>query len=75
MTSTAMDLWVDEIKSIMETARDRVSNSINSNMLTAYWEMGRSIVENEQNGDLKARYGKQILVELSKRLTQELGRN
>ena len=74
MTYTAMDRWVEEIKVIMKTAQQRAANDINNNMIAAYWEMGRSIVENEQNGELKAQYGKQVLTELSKRLTLELGR-
>jgi hypothetical protein len=43
-------------------------------MLSVYWEIGRIIVEREQEGEIKARYGKQLLLELSKRLTVELGR-
>jgi len=74
MTYTEMDRWVNEIKVIMETAQRRAANDINSGMIAAYWEMGRSIVENEQNCELKAQYGKQVLTELSKRLTLELGR-
>ena len=74
MTYTVMDRWVNEIKVIMETAQRRAASDINSGMIAAYWEMGRSIVENEQNCELKAQYGKQVLAELSKRLTLELGR-
>jgi len=74
MTYTEMDRWVNEIKVIMEKAQRRAASDINSGMIAAYWEMGRSIVENEQNCELKAQYGKQVLAELSKRLTLELGR-
>ena len=42
-------------------------------MLYAYWNVGRIIVENEQNGNIKAEYGKQILKELSKELRKVLG--
>ena len=35
-------------------------------MLLAYWNVGRIIVENEQNGNIKAEYGKQVLKEFSK---------
>ena len=35
-------------------------------MLLAYWNVGRIIVENEQNGNMKAEYGKQVLKEFSK---------
>ena len=69
-----MDLLVAEIRSIMETARANVSHEINTTMLATYWQVGRTIVEREQDGRLKAEYGKKLLPELSKRLTQELGR-
>jgi hypothetical protein len=42
-------------------------------MLNTYWQVGRTIVEREQNGNLKAQYGKKLLLELSKRLMTELG--
>ena len=74
MESTAMDRWIDEIKEIIKTARQRVSHSVNTVMLEAYWLLGKSIVDHEQNGELKAQYGKKVLSELSKRLTLELGK-
>ncbi len=74
MEQTAMDRWVAEIKQIMESARQRLAGNVNSIMLNTYWQLGQSIVENEQNGELKAQYGKRVLTELSKRLTIELGR-
>jgi len=69
-----MDLLVAEIRAVMETARTNVSREINTTMLITYWQIGRIIVEREQNGNLKAQYGKKLLPELSKRLTKELGR-
>ena len=42
-------------------------------MLEAYWNVGRIIVENEQNGNIKAEYGKQVIRELSKELKKVLG--
>ena len=46
---------------------------VNSTILYSYWNVGRIIVENEQNGNIKAEYGKQILKELSKELRKGLG--
>ena len=34
---------------------------VNNTMLCAYWNVGKIIVENEQNGNIKAEYGKQIM--------------
>jgi predicted nuclease of restriction endonuclease-like (RecB) superfamily len=74
MEQTAMEKWINEIKEIMATARRRIAHDVNNVMLEAYWRLGKSIVENEQNGELKAQYGKKVLTELSKRLSLELGK-
>jgi predicted nuclease of restriction endonuclease-like (RecB) superfamily len=74
MEHTAMDRWVEEIKEIMATARQKISNDVNRVIIETSWRLGKSIVENEQNGELKAQYGKKVLAELSKRLTLELGK-
>ena len=74
MDNTAMDRWIEEIKKIMETARQRIASNINGVMLDTYWQLGKSIIENEQDGEIKAQYGKKVLAELSKRLTHELGK-
>jgi predicted nuclease of restriction endonuclease-like (RecB) superfamily len=58
----------------MEAARSTVAKEVNSTMLAAYWEIGHVIVEREQDGEIKAQYGKRMLAELSKHLTRELGR-
>ncbi len=42
-------------------------------MVTAYWSIGRLIVEHEQNGEKRAEYGMSVLEELSKRLTSDFG--
>ena len=43
-------------------------------MVTAYWNIGRLIVEDEQQGHIRAEYGKSVLSDLSKRLTEEFGK-
>jgi predicted nuclease of restriction endonuclease-like (RecB) superfamily len=74
MEHTAMDRWIEEIKEIMATARLRIAGNVNSVMLDTNWQVGKSIIENEQSGEIKAQYGKRVLTELSKRLTTELGK-
>jgi hypothetical protein len=74
MKYTAMDKWVDEIKAIMEITRQKISNDLDYTMITTYWQLGKCIVENEQNGEIKAQYGQKVLMALSKRLTSELGK-
>jgi predicted nuclease of restriction endonuclease-like (RecB) superfamily len=74
MSGNAMDLLVAEIRAIMEMARASLSREVNTTMLNTYWQVGRIIVEREQNGELKAQYGAKLLTELSKRLSKEIGR-
>lgn len=59
------------VKSVIESARERVFRFINSNLLETYWQIGRLIVEDEQDGKKRADYGKNSLRILSKRLTEE----
>ena len=63
---------IEEIKNIIITSRRNVIYEVNNTMLSAYWNIGRIIVENEQNGNIKAEYGKQIMKEISKKLTTEI---
>ena len=46
-----------DIKSILQTARDNAYKSVNFIMVEAYWNIGKKIVEVEQNGEIKAKYG------------------
>lgn len=48
--------------------------AVNLSMVYSYYEIGRIIVEEEQNGQEKADYGKYILKELSKYLTEQFGK-
>jgi predicted nuclease of restriction endonuclease-like (RecB) superfamily len=63
-----------DIKKIVATARKNVAKEINSKLLQAYWEIGRTIVENEQNGRVSPEYGKKLYTQLSKELTKEFGK-
>lgn len=55
-------------------ARQAVLRSIDTEMVRAYWLIGRDIIRNEQNGQVRADYGKGLLIALSTRLTSEFGR-
>ncbi len=67
------DAMIQEIKEVILNSRQKVAYEVNNTMLQAYWNVGRIIVENEQNGNIKAEYGKQIMKELSKELRKVLG--
>ena len=62
------------IRDILLTARNKVYRAANSEMVQAYWNIGRLIVEHEQNGNTRAEYGKQLLQQLSERLSAEFGK-
>jgi len=65
---------INDVKKILIDARSKIAVTINNELLIAYWNIGRIIVENEQLGLDKAEYGSQLLKNLSKELTQEFGR-
>lgn len=63
-----------QIVDLLQSARSRVLQTVNQTMVITYFEIGRMIVEEEQDGKERAEYGKQILKDLSKVLTQEFGK-
>ena len=65
---------LQDIKAILEQARAQVKQTVNSAMVQAYWKIGQLIVENEQQGNQRAEYGKAVLHVLSKQLSAEYGK-
>ena len=63
-----------KVKEVLDTARSTVYKAVNFAMVQAYWNIGMIIVEEEQKGKKRAEYGKYIINELSKRLTQDFGK-
>lgn len=57
-----------------QQAKEQVGYAINREMLLAYWNIGKQIVEFEQGGKQKASYGKALLVDLSKDLSLRYGK-
>lgn len=64
----------DGIIHLLDTARTETVRSINALMTATYWEIGRRIVEFEQNGEARAAYGTQLIERLSVDLTQRYKR-
>jgi predicted nuclease of restriction endonuclease-like (RecB) superfamily len=62
------------IKEIILQARQRIFRAANSTLLETYWLIGQTIVEDEQNGNLKAEYGKATLKNLARQLTIDFGK-
>lgn len=65
---------ISEIKELLMLARDRVAVSVNAELLSTYWNIGKIIVKYEQKEKDRAGYGKNTLKNLSKSLTEEFGR-
>ncbi len=63
-----------QVVELIQEARKQVATQVNTALLTTYWNVGRLIVEDEQKSEHRAEYGKQVLKELSKRLTEEFGK-
>ena len=64
----------EKILKIIEQAKSHVKQVVNSQMVQAYWQIGRLIVEHEQQGQARAEYGKAQLKTLSQQLTQHFGK-
>jgi predicted nuclease of restriction endonuclease-like (RecB) superfamily len=62
-----------QVRALLSTARNDVRRTVNDAMVQTYWQIGRVIVEAEQEGAARAEYGKATLTLLSQRLTQEFG--
>ena len=67
------DSLFSRVVTILESARSNVVRWVNSNMVVAYWLIGREIVQELQKGEERAEYGKRILEMLSGQLMAQYG--
>jgi len=74
LPENTIETLYQEVKQIIEESRNTVYRTANTEMVKSYWNIGRKIVEEEQNGADRAAYGKALLKQLSKKLTIEYGR-
>lgn len=65
---------IDDISSLLESARRNTARVVNTILTATYWEIGRRIVEYEQTGSERAEYGHQLLKNLSNDLSKKFGR-
>lgn len=68
------DRLFDQICKLVQQPRNQVRQAVNTAMVQTYWQIGRLIVEHEQEGAARAGYGKAQLQRLSQRLTERFGR-
>lgn len=66
--------FFNDIRQIIEQARQKTYSAVNFAMVEAYWHIGKRIVEEEQKGKSRAEYGKQLIKEVSNHLSTEYGR-
>src|SRR3990172_995345 len=72
-TTHRSDLY-QSIAEVIRAARANAYRAVNFTMVEAYWNVGRVIVEDEQRGQERAKYGAALLRNLSSRLTAEFGK-
>ncbi|MCQ2257814.1 MAG: PDDEXK nuclease domain-containing protein [Bacteroidaceae bacterium] len=72
LTNTTL---VADLRSIIEQGKRQAYAALNASMITTYWNVGKRIVEEEQHGEARAEYGKQLLVMLAKELRVDYGDN
>ena len=65
--------FIDEIREIIEQSRIEAIRSVDNLRVRMYWELGRKIVEEEQQGRIKPDYGSYIIKKLSEHLKLEYG--
>lgn len=63
-----------KVAELIEIARKKVATTVNLTMVHTYFEIGRMIVEDEQQGKERAEYGKAVLKDLSFRLKEKFGK-
>ena len=63
-----------EIHDLLDNARQNIISNINSTMTKTYFLIGKRIVEEEQDGNKRAEYGKNLIKMLSEKLTKEFGK-
>ena len=74
ITKRTYNNLLERIIEILNQARTKLVREINKAQVLAYWEIGREIVEFEQKGKTRAKYGEELIVRLAKDMTEKFGR-
>ncbi len=75
ITAINIDALFNDVRQIIDKGREEGTRSVQSIICMTYWKIGQRIVEEEQRGERRAEYGKQIPMNLSERLTETYGSN
>jgi hypothetical protein len=65
---------LDDVRALLRAARTRAFAAANASMVDAYRQIGRRMVEEEQGGEVRAKYGSQLIRNLARVLGDEFGR-
>ena len=74
MKKISTNSFTQKIAELIKCSQATILNSFNHTMVCTYFEIGRMIVEEEQNGGKKSQYGQKIIEELSSKLIAEFGK-
>lgn len=74
LPENTIDTLYKEVKQIIEGSRNTIYRAANFAMVQAYWEIGKIIIEEEQNGKERADYGKAVIKKLSEKLSSDYGK-
>lgn len=72
--SAKIDEICNRIIERVNTARQTISRTVDTEIVKSYWMIGKEIIEEELKGKKRASYGAQLLKMMSERLTQKLGK-
>jgi predicted nuclease of restriction endonuclease-like (RecB) superfamily len=64
---------IKQIQLLVTDSKKQIVRNVNAGIIKSYWQIGKYIVEYEQKGNVKAVYGKELLIKLAKRLSREIG--
>lgn len=68
------NMLVNDLRSIVSKARSKAFAAVNYSLVERNWRIGQRIVEEEQNGASRAKYGKHVIEVASAALTEEFGK-
>ena len=74
VNDAAYQTLVENISKAVEMAHQKLATAVNTILIDTNWEIGRYIVEFEQHGNARAKYGDNLINRLSKDLTIRLGK-
>ncbi len=69
-----MLVLIENIRALIADAKSKILRTVDSVQVQTYWQIGKHIVEFEQQGEARAEYGKKLIEQLSEKLTKDFGK-